>query len=155
MSKSTKRVIAAAEAAGLTLDIKTMPDATRTAAQAAIAVGCDDSQIAKSMIFVGETSDALTLVITGGHHDIDLSRSVELFGEPLVRADAKRVRSETGFAIGGVSPIGHLNPVRTWIDSSLFDHAQVWAAAGTPHTVFAIAPATLQQISGATKVTLA
>jgi len=155
MSKSTKRVIAAAEAAGLTLDIKTMPDATRTAAQAADAVGCDVSQIAKSMIFVGAESDALTLVITGGHHDIDLSRSTALFGEQLIRADAKRVRAETGFAIGGVSPIGHLNAPITWFDTSLFDHAQVWAAAGTPHSVFAIAPRVLQQISGAAQVTLA
>ena len=155
MSKSTKRVIAAAEAAGLTLDIKTMPDATRTAAQAAAAVGCDVSQIAKSMIFAGEDTGNLTLVITGGHHDIDLSRSVALFGEPLIRADAKRVRAETGFAIGGVAPIGHLTAPITWIDTSLFTHTEVWAAAGTPHTVFAIAPELLQRISGAKAVTLA
>lgn len=149
MSKSVKRVERAAAEAGLDVAILRMPESTRTAADAAAACGCDVAQIVKSMIFVGAASGALKLVLVSGAHDLDLERSEALFGEGLERADPKRVRAETGFAIGGVSPIGHLAPLETWMDASLLAHERVWVAAGAPNAVFSIAPDALMRASGA------
>ncbi|AEI95858.1 YbaK/EbsC family protein [Roseobacter litoralis] len=140
MSKSVKRVTEAAQILGLNISIQTMPDSTRSAADAANACNCEVGQIVKSLIFKGENSNALKLVLLGGHHDLDLKKAKEIFGEPLTRADPKRVRSETGFAIGGVAPIGHLETPETWIDANLLNHKQVWAAAGTPNSVFSVDP---------------
>jgi prolyl-tRNA editing enzyme YbaK/EbsC (Cys-tRNA(Pro) deacylase) len=80
---------------------------------------------------------------------VPLDRAEALFGESLQRADAKRVRSETGFAIGGVAPIGHLNEIETWMDRALLSFERVWGAAGTPHSVFPITPKALQKATGA------
>jgi prolyl-tRNA editing enzyme YbaK/EbsC (Cys-tRNA(Pro) deacylase) len=149
MGKSVKRVEAAAQAAGLDVTIVTMPDSTRTAADAAGACGCAIGQIVKSMIFEGDETGKLKLLLVSGDHDVDLTRARALFGETLKRADPKRVREETGFAIGGVSPIGHLSEIDVWMDASLLDHPVVWAAAGAPNAVFAIAPSHLLAASGA------
>lgn len=154
MSKSVKRVERAAEEAGLDVEILRMPESTRTAADAAAACGCEVSQIVKSMIFEGAASGALKLVLVSGAHDLDLARSEALFGEALTRADPKRVRAETGFAIGGVSPIGHLAPLDTWMDSTLLAYDIVWVAAGAPNAVFSIAPAALKQAAAAREVVL-
>lgn len=149
MGKSTKRVQAAIDAAGLDTEIHILPDSARTAADAANACNCDVAQIAKSMIFEGKESGMLKLLLVSGAHDANLDRAKTLFGEELHRADAKRVRMETGFAIGGVSPIGHLSPIETWMDRSLFSHDVVWGAAGAPHAVFPITPQDLQKITQA------
>jgi prolyl-tRNA editing enzyme YbaK/EbsC (Cys-tRNA(Pro) deacylase) len=149
MSKSMKRVKAAIAAAGLETEVVILPDGARTAADAARAVDCAVGQIAKSMIFEGERSGALKLLLVSGAHDVPLDRAELLFGEPLQRADAKRVRSETGFAIGGVAPIGHLNEIETWMDRALLSFERVWGAAGTPHSVFPITPKALQKATGA------
>lgn len=149
MSKSMKRVKAAIAAAGLETEVVILPDGARTAADAARAVDCAVGQIAKSMIFEGERSGALKLLLVSGAHDVPLDRAEALFGEPLQRADAKRVRSETGFAIGGVAPIGHLDEIETWMDRALLSFERVWGAAGTPHSVFPITPEALQKATGA------
>lgn len=149
MSKSVKRVEKAIADLGLDAAVELMPDSTRTAEEAAAACGCSVGQIVKSMIFGGVESGNLKLILVSGQHNVALDKATDLFGEPLTRADPKRVRAETGFAIGGVSPIGHLTPTETWIDSALLTYETVWAAAGAPNAVFSISPEALKQATGA------
>lgn len=149
MGKSMKRVAAAIDAAGLQAEVVVLPDGARTAADAAHACSCDVGQIAKSMVFEGQQSGALKLLIVSGAHDVDLSRATVLFGESLARAGANRIRKETGFAIGGVAPIGHLAEIETWFDAALLKFDVVWGAAGAPHAVFSVAPADLLSATGA------
>lgn len=152
MSKSVKRVERAAEALGLEIEIKRMGETTRTAEDAAAACGCDVAQIVKSLIFKGETSGDLILLLVSGANQVDLAEAARAVGEPLARADANEVRARTGFAIGGVSPIGHLEAPRVWIDRDLFKWATVWAAAGAPDAVFSITPDALKTATGATEI---
>lgn len=149
MSKSLKRVIAALEAAGINAVPVEMSSETRTALQAAQGVGCLVDQIAKSIIFRGQTSGEAILFVTAGNNQVDAAKASEIAGEPLGKADAALIRAQTGFAIGGVAPIGHLNPIRAFLDPHLFDFSEIWAAAGTPRHVFAISPQDLERISGA------
>lgn len=146
MSKSLKRVRAALDAAGIETEIVETPLA-RTAADAADALGCEIDQIAKSIIFRGEDSDAALLFITAGGNTVDAAKASLVAGEPLGKADAALIRAQTGFAIGGVAPIGHVNPIRAFFDPRLSELDVVWAAAGTPHHVFRATPAELLQIS--------
>ncbi|GAA6199073.1 YbaK/EbsC family protein [Aquicoccus sp. SU-CL01552] len=143
-----KRVRAALEAAGLDPQIRET-DLARTAGDAATAIGCTVDQIAKSIIFRGETSGAAILFLTAGGNRVDAARAAEVAGEPLGKADAALVRAQTGFAIGGVAPVGHLNPIRAFLDPRLQAFDVVWAAAGTPHHVFPIAPADLLRLTDA------
>lgn len=149
MSKSLKRVEAALAAAGLAADIREMQASTRTAAEAAAAVGCEVDQIVKSIIFRGEATGHVVLFLTAGGNRVDDARASAVAGQPLGKADADLIRAETGFAIGGVSPIGHLTPVTAYLDPRVLAFDTVWAAAGTPRHVFAIAPATLLKLTGA------
>jgi len=149
MSKSVKRVEAALAAAGVASEVREMPAETRTAQMAAEAVGCALDQIAKSIIFRGESSGEAVLFLTAGGNQVDVARASALAGEPLGKADADLVRAQTGFAIGGVAPVGHLAPIRAWLDPRLLDFDVVWAAAGTPRHVFSIAPKDLLDVSGA------
>ncbi|TRD15702.1 YbaK/EbsC family protein [Palleronia caenipelagi] len=149
MSRSVTRVAEAARALGLDVSIKTMPNTTRSAADAAEACDCEIGQIVKSLIFEGTSSGTLKLILISGRHDLDLTRAEQIFGEPLRRADPKRVRAETGFAIGGVSPIGHLTPPETWMDDALLTYPVVWAAAGAPNAVFSADPCTLAEATRA------
>ena len=153
MSKSLKRVEAALTAAGIAPEIQMLTESARTAPLAAAAVGCALDQIAKSIIFRGEQSGHVLLFVTAGGNRVKPDAAARLAGEPLGKADAALVRVETGFAIGGVAPIGHLNPIRAFIDRRLLDFPQVWAAAGTPHHLFAIEPARLVEMAGATLAT--
>ncbi|WP_158963755.1 YbaK/EbsC family protein [Chachezhania sediminis] len=148
MSKSLKRVRAALETAGIDPDIRETALA-RTAADAAAALDCDVDQIAKSIIFAGKTSGQAILFLTAGAHKVDPEAAAALAGEPLGKADAALVRSQTGFAIGGVSPVGHLTQPRAFFDRRLTQYDVVWAAAGTPHHVFPAEPNKLAQIAGA------
>lgn len=148
MSKSLKRVRAALENAGVEPDIRETHLA-RTAQDAANALGCSVDQIAKSIIFLGATSGQAILFLTAGGNRVDPLKAERAAGEPLSKADAALIRTQTGFAIGGVSPIGHLNPIRAFIDHKLFDFDIVWAAAGTPHHVFGIKPQVLEETSSA------
>lgn len=149
MSKSLHRVTAALARAGLAITPLEMPGDTRTAAQAAAAAGCALDQIAKSIIMAGASSGQALLFLTAGSNQVDPARAAALAGEPLTRADAALIRAQTGFAIGGVAPVGHLSPIRAFLDPRLIDFAQVWAAAGTPRHIFPIAPQDLQRITGA------
>lgn len=149
MSKSLKRVQAALEEAGLQADIREMQDSTRTAEDAARAVGCEVDQIAKSIIFRGEDSGHVVLFLTAGGNKVDAAKATAVAGQPLGKADAELIRTETGFAIGGVAPIGHLTQISTYFDPRLAEFDEVWAAAGTPRHVFAISPDDLLRVTGA------
>ena len=146
MSKSLKRVRAALESAEIETEIVETPLA-RTAADAATAIGCEIDQIAKSIIFRGECSGMAILFLTAGGNSVDTRRAAILAGEPLGKAGAALVRAQTGFAIGGVAPVGHLNPITAYADPRLLEFSIVWAAAGTPHHVFSVSPADLISIS--------
>jgi prolyl-tRNA editing enzyme YbaK/EbsC (Cys-tRNA(Pro) deacylase) len=149
MSKSLRRVRSALEAAGLAARIHETDDSARTAAGAAAAVGCTLDQIAKSIIFRGEESGHVVLFLTAGGNRVDPAKATEVAGQRLGKADAELIRAETGFAIGGVAPVGHLRQIEAWLDPRLLDFDLVWAAAGTPRHVFAIAPADLLRLTGA------
>jgi prolyl-tRNA editing enzyme YbaK/EbsC (Cys-tRNA(Pro) deacylase) len=145
---AVERVRAALASNGLAAEIVALPDAARTARAAAEAIGCAVAQIANSLVFRGERSGAALLVMTSGAHRVDLSRVAALAGEPVGKADAAFVREATGFVIGGVAPVGHVAPLRTFVDRSLLGHAEIWAAAGHPHTVFRLTPELLVRLTG-------
>lgn len=149
MSKSVARVRAALNGAGLSVDILERADSTRTAADAARAAGCAVDQIAKSIIFRGEETGHVVLFLTAGGNRVDPAKATAVAGQPLGKADAALIRDETGFAIGGVAPVGHLKPVTAFFDPRLLDFDRVWAAAGTPRHIFAIAPGMLLDLTGA------
>ncbi|MFA7434267.1 MAG: YbaK/EbsC family protein [Gemmobacter sp.] len=149
MSKSLARVRAALETAGVPAHILEMAESTRTAPEAAAAAGCELDQIVKSIVFRGAETGEVLLFLTAGGNLVCNERAGELAGETLERADAALVRARTGFAIGGVAPVGHLAPVRAWLDPRLMDFSEVWAAAGTPRHIFAIDPARLPGLTGA------
>lgn len=149
MSKSLKRVRAALITHGIEADILEMQDGTRTAADAAGAAGCEIDQIIKSIIFRGDHSGNAVLFLTAGGNQVDACKAADLAGEPLGKADAKLIRAQTGFAIGGVSPVGHVNPIRAFYDNRLLAFDRVWAAAGTPRHIFAADPRALIAASGA------
>ncbi|MEO6258996.1 MAG: YbaK/EbsC family protein [Thermoanaerobaculia bacterium] len=133
---SAARVQAALDAAGVQTLVVEMPETTRTAADAAKAVGCEVGQIAKSLIFRGVSSGDAILVITSGANRVDESVMAQAVGERIEKASADFARERSGFAIGGVPPVGHATPMRTFIDQDLLRYDRIWAAAGTPHAVF-------------------
>lgn len=149
MSKSLKRVRAALNAAGLDTRIIETDAQTRTAAQAAEQAGCHVDQIAKSIIFRGVDTNRAVLFLTAGGNQVDADMASRLAAEPLDMADAELIRAQTGFAIGGVSPVGHLNPIRAFIDPRLTEFDLIWAAAGTPRHIFSIAPADMARLAAA------
>ncbi len=148
MASGFERFRAAAEELGVPVEPVRYPEGTRTAADAAAAVGCEVGQIVKSLVFA--TPTRLVLALTSGANQVDTDRLGELVGEEVSLADPESVRAATGFAIGGTPPSGHLNPLATWIDEDLLAYGTVWAAAGTPDSCFPIAPAQLIAASGAT-----
>lgn len=149
MSKSLARVKAALAAAGEEVDVLEMSESTRTAEEAANAAKCELDQIVKSIIFKGEENGHVLLFLTAGGSRVDPAKAAQVAGQQLGKADAALIREETGFAIGGVAPIGHLKPITAYFDPRLSEFDTVWAAAGTPRHVFAIAPDRLLVISGA------
>ncbi len=140
----------AAAEAGIPVEPVRYPEGTRTAADAAAAVGCDVSQIVKSLVVIGPEGPALAL--TAGHHRIDLALLAEVMGGPVEMSDAKSAREATGFSIGGTPPFGHPSPLPTYLDPSLLDHELVYGAAGTPDSCFAIDPEALQRVTSARTV---
>lgn len=148
MSKSLKRVRAALDAAGITAQIAEV-GAARTAQEAADAAGCHLDQIAKSIIFRAEATGEAVLFLTAGGNKVCADKASALADSPLGKADAALIRAQTGFAIGGVAPIGHLSPIRAWIDPRLLEFDLVWAAAGTPRHIFPIDPRLLPPLTGA------
>ena len=153
MSKSLKRVKAALEAANPPAQIIETDAQTRTAAQAAEQADCHVDQIAKSIIFRGESSGMAVLFLTAGGNQVCADQASGLAGEVLGKADAALIRAQTGFAIGGVSPVGHLSPIRAFIDPRLLEFATIWAAAGTPRHIFALSPQDLVRLTGGTVAT--
>ena len=147
MSKSLKRVLRALEDAQLQITPLELGPETRTAQQAADAAGCALDQIAKSVIFAGQTSGQAILFITAGGNQVDPVKASAVAGEPLGKADAGLIRSQTGFAIGGVAPIGHLHPITAYLDPRLTEFDVIYAAAGTPRHIFPIIPQVLLEIS--------
>lgn len=140
---SIERVEAAARRAGLPIEIRRMGEPTRTAEEAAAQCGCGVAQIVKSLVFQGETSGRLYLFLVSGVNQLDLAKAAALAGEPLKRADPRYIRDETGFAIGGVSPIGHRIAIPAFADETLLGFDRVWAAAGAHDAVFAAEPKAL------------
>jgi prolyl-tRNA editing enzyme YbaK/EbsC (Cys-tRNA(Pro) deacylase) len=129
------------------LEVVELPHSTRTAAEAAAAVGCEVAAIAKSLVFRTDAGRSV-LVITSGANRVDEARVGELLGEPIGRADPEFVRDATGFAIGGVPPVGHAVEPAVFIDEDLLALPEVWAAAGTPNAVFRLTPAQLVELTG-------
>jgi prolyl-tRNA editing enzyme YbaK/EbsC (Cys-tRNA(Pro) deacylase) len=140
---------------GINARVIELPASTRTAPEAAKAVGCRVEQIAKSLVFRGLTSGRAVLVITGGANRVDEKRLALLVGEPLRPAEPDFVREQTGFSIGGVPPVGHFQSIETFLDEDLFRLDEIWAAAGTPNAVFKIRFADLVAIAGGRVVAIA
>jgi prolyl-tRNA editing enzyme YbaK/EbsC (Cys-tRNA(Pro) deacylase) len=155
LSASAQRVQDALTALGLPCRVVELPASTRTAQEAGDAVGCTVGQIVKSLVFRGARTDAPILVVASGANRVNETRLSELAGEPIAKADAAFVRAHTGFAIGGVAPLGHPAPLTTYIDADLLQYAEIWAAAGTPNAVFALTPADLQTMTNGRVVRLA
>jgi prolyl-tRNA editing enzyme YbaK/EbsC (Cys-tRNA(Pro) deacylase) len=148
-TRSTERVRAAAEAAGIPLEIREMPHSTRTAEEAAAACGTSVAQIVKSLVFRKASSREAVLLLVSGQNRVDEKAVAAVIGEPLERVNANEVRDVTGFAIGGVAPLGLRTPLATFMDEDLLVFETVWAAAGAPHAVFAAAPQALAAATAA------
>lgn len=151
------RALELLRARGLDPEIREFSKTTRTARDAAAAVGCEVQQIAKSLVFRGRRSDRLVLAITSGRNRADDGLIADAVGEPVSFADADFVRARTGFAIGGVPPIAAAadGEVTTLIDRDLMALDELWAAAGTPNAVFRLTPAELESLTGGSVATLA
>ena len=147
-SRSARRVQEALAARGFAFDVKEFPESTRTSAEAAAAIGCAVGEIAKSLVFRGAESGEAVLIIASGANRVDPAKAEALLGEAIGRADADFVRAATGFAIGGVPPLGHDRPLVTLIDEDLLAFEDVWAAAGTPNAVFRLSPKDLGDLTG-------
>jgi prolyl-tRNA editing enzyme YbaK/EbsC (Cys-tRNA(Pro) deacylase) len=147
MKPANQRVASFLAQFGIDFEIRLLADAVRTARLAAEALGCEVGQIANSLIFRDVAEDSAVLVMCAGDRRVDLHKVKALSGIELGKADADFVRQQTGFAIGGVPPVAHARPLRCLLDASLQRHAEIWAAAGTPESVFRMTPAELQKIT--------
>ena len=146
--KGPDRVRMALKAVGLDCGVLTLPGSTRTAAEAAEAVGCTVGEIAKSLVF--RAGEGAVVAVMSGDHRLDTDKLGSVLGESVSRADADFVRAATGFAIGGVPPLGHAKPIPVFMDAGLFRFERIWSAAGSPFSVFAVEPARLRDAGGAT-----
>jgi prolyl-tRNA editing enzyme YbaK/EbsC (Cys-tRNA(Pro) deacylase) len=147
LSKNAKRVQTALAGFGLDLVVVEFPESTRTAQDAANAIGCQVEQIVKSLVFQCRPSGKAILIAASGGNRVNEKRIKEIFGEKIVRADAEFVRQVTGFPIGGVPPVAHTQPIETIIDKDLMQYQEIWAAAGTPNAVFPLKPQQLVLIT--------
>jgi prolyl-tRNA editing enzyme YbaK/EbsC (Cys-tRNA(Pro) deacylase) len=145
---SAARVQAELDRLGHPGRVREFAETTRTAAEAAEQIGCGVGQIAKSLVFRAEPSGRPVLVIASGGNRVKEALVEALLGERLARADAAYVRERTGFAIGGVAPLGHAEPPVVFIDRDLLRYAEIWAAAGSPFAVFPLSPADLVRLTG-------
>jgi prolyl-tRNA editing enzyme YbaK/EbsC (Cys-tRNA(Pro) deacylase) len=148
LSSASQRIQDLLESLGFDYTVIELPDTTRTAIDAANSVGCTVGQIAKSLIFRGKRTGKPILIIASGSNRVNEKRIAEYIGEPIEKADAEFVRTATGFAIGGVPPLGHLQDIRTFIDEDLLQHERIWAAGGTPNSVFQLEAKDLQDMTG-------
>jgi prolyl-tRNA editing enzyme YbaK/EbsC (Cys-tRNA(Pro) deacylase) len=147
LSTSAQKVQETLLALGFDCKVIEFQESTRTSAEAAARVGCQIGQIVKSLIFRGLASAKPILVLTSGANRVDEGHISQYVGETIGRADAEFVRTTTGFAIGGVPPVGHIQPLETYIDEDLLQYGRIWAAAGTPNAVFELTPARLLEMT--------
>lgn len=147
LSDSARRVQEFLSAKGFAFEVKELPGSTRTANEAADSLGCQVAQIAKSLVFRETTTGAPILVIASGVNRVDLKKIEAATGLKLGRADGNYVKRKVGFAIGGVPPVGHLQPLTTILDPGLKLYDTIWAAAGTPFAVFQLKPADLDPLT--------
>jgi prolyl-tRNA editing enzyme YbaK/EbsC (Cys-tRNA(Pro) deacylase) len=154
LSPSAQKVQETLTQQGFACQVLELPDSTRTSPEAAQAVGCQVGQIAKSLIFRAKTSDRPILIIASGANRVNEKKLAALLGEPIERANADWVRERTGFAIGGIPPVGHKEPLTTFIDQDLTQYDEIWAAAGTPHAVFCLTPADLARMTGGSVISV-
>ncbi|HSB04114.1 MAG TPA: YbaK/EbsC family protein [Thermodesulfobacteriota bacterium] len=143
LSPSVQKVQDALTALGFSIQIVELQATTRTSVEAAQAVGCRVEQIAKSLVFQGKQTNRSILVVASGPNRVNEKRIAELVSEPIGKADADFVRQHTGFVIGGVPPIGHIEKLEIFIDEDLLQYGEIWAAAGSPHAVFKLTPSVL------------
>jgi prolyl-tRNA editing enzyme YbaK/EbsC (Cys-tRNA(Pro) deacylase) len=144
----------ALKALGFINEVMELQSTTRTSAEAAQAVGCRVEQIAKSIVFRGKQTDRPVLVIASGPNRVNEKKIEELISEPLGKADANFVREKTGFVIGGVPPVGHLEKIEIFIDEDLLQYEEIWAAAGSPNAVFRLTPSDLVKMTGGRVVSI-
>ncbi len=147
LSASAQKVQDALHAYGVTCQVVELPATTRSAKEAAQAVGCRVGQIVKSLVFKGEHTHRPLLVLTSGSNRVNEKTLSQLVSEPITKADADFVREKTGFAIGGVPPVCHREQLEIFLDEDLSQYEELWAAAGTPHAVFKLAPSDLRIIT--------
>jgi prolyl-tRNA editing enzyme YbaK/EbsC (Cys-tRNA(Pro) deacylase) len=148
MKRSAAAVQEALDQHGVECHVVELPASTRSASDAAAAIGCTVAEIAKSIVFRKAGTEEAVLVIVSGADRVDEEKLATLIGCPIEKADADFVRRATGFAIGGVPPFAHRHRIHTWIDAGLFQFSEIWAAAGTPNAVFRLTPGELERISG-------
>ena len=148
LSPTAQRVQDALRERGFPSEVVESAEPTRTAADAARLVGCQVGQIAKSLVFRTASTGRPVLVITSGANTVNEFRVGMYLKEALVKAPAAFVREVTGFAIGGIPPLGHARPLETFIDQDLMQYPEIWAAAGTPHALFRLVPADLVRMTG-------
>ena len=147
LSESAQKVQDALNRHGVSGEVVELPGSTRTAQEAAQAVGCRVEQIAKSLVFQGKTTKRPVLVVASGANRVNEKKLRDLLSEPVRKADADFVREHTGFAIGGVPPAGLAKSMEVFIDEDLLKYEEIWAAAGTPHAVFKLTAADLVKIT--------
>jgi prolyl-tRNA editing enzyme YbaK/EbsC (Cys-tRNA(Pro) deacylase) len=147
LSPSAQKVQDALHALGLSNQVVELPNTTRTSAEAAEAVGCEVAQIAKSVIFRGKNTQRPILVVASGINRVNEKKLAEFIAEPVEKPDADFVRQRTGFVIGGVPPLGHVEPIDIFIDEDILQYSEIWAAAGTPNAVFCLTPADLVRMT--------
>ena len=148
LSPSVQKVQDALKVLGFSIQVVELQATTRTSADAARAVGCQVAQIAKSLVFQTRVTHRPILVIASGSNRVNEKRVGELISEPIGKADADFVRLHTGFVIGGVPPVGHLEKLEIFIDQDLLQYEAIWAAAGSPHAVFKLTPEDLVKMTG-------
>ena len=148
LSASAQKVQDILASLGFSCQVVELPNSTRTAKDAAQAIGCQVGQIVKSLVFKGKHSHRPVLVVASGINRVNEQRLGELVDEPVEKADADFVRQRTGFAVGGVPPVGHVEPIETFIDEDLQHYEEIWAAAGTPFAIFCLTPIDLQRMTG-------
>lgn len=154
LSQSAGKFQSFLNALGAGHQVVELPDSTRTAAEAAAAIGCEVGQIAKSIVFRSVPGGKAVLVVASGVNRISEKQIAALVGERIEKADADFVRAATGFAIGGIPPAGHLSPLPTIIDEDLLKLDVIWAAAGSPHAVFRLSATDLARLTGGTVATI-
>lgn len=154
LKSSAQKVQEALKAHGLTCEVVQMPGTTRSAADAALAIGCTVGQIVKSIIFEGQQSHRPILVVTSGTNRVNEQAIERNVAESVKMARPDYVRRMTGFAIGGVPPVAHRHPLKTFVDEDLMQYGEIWAAAGTPHAVFKLTPQELKKITGGTVISV-